>query len=148
MSILNLNNNSKIADLLWKMRIADHAVQMESAQRRALANERLVKLTQNLAFGINNGSEFEGGGAYFGEVDGMGVDVGNEHKHFHNQEKSALEKVLTAGALAAAIATPIGGLMALPSILDRLGPEKPAAVAPIEIDDQNDVFELRLHPEQ
>jgi len=133
--------------MLWKMRIADLGLQLAKDQRRTLANERLVKLTQNVGFGIKNSTEFEQDGAYFGEAADMGIDVGNDHTHYHNQEKSPLEKVLTAGALAAAIATPIGGLLALPSILDRLAPAPPAATVPVEHDDQNDVFELRLHPD-
>ena len=76
----------------------------------------------------------------------MGVSVGNEHFHYPpTVEKSPLEKVLTAGALAAAIATPIGGLMALPSILDRVAP-KPVVEAPAESVDTDSIFELSLVP--
>ena len=61
------------------------------------------------------------------------------------KEQSPLEKVLVAGALVAIVAFAIGGLMALPSILDRISP--PPVVQPsLEVpEDMNDVFELGLH---
>lgn len=79
------------------------------------------------------------------------------------RERSPLELFLTASALAAAVAIPVGGMVMLPAILNAMKPNPsvvippaapqsppqtpPAAIPEIDIpEDTNDVFELRLRP--
>lgn len=140
----------KRADQWWGLKVADKALGIDQAGQRAAIVNRLVRRTQDLAFGIKSDEPSE---------DGMGVHVGDTHQYMPAAQSGmgTVGKLLLAGVAATGLSLPIGAAIALPTIMDAM---KPAAVAPAQSPvephqphvepmtdtDTDTVFELRLGP--
>lgn len=112
---------SRLGDLWYKTKVADYALQIDKDDRRQRILERLAKKTQDGTLGEATAEPSDAG-------DDMGVAVGNEIHHHHQQPKaepaSTVAKTLATAGLAAA---GLGAGISAPILAYNLTrPDKPA----------------------
>lgn len=110
------------------MRMAHEALQVGKDEERAGIVNRLVRLTQNRAFGVGD-EEAKG------EPDAMGVHVGDTTQNYYSAPGKSSNKVgKLAGKLAlvaALLGSGVGLGTLLPWLLGRVAPQEPLPAPPV-----------------